>query len=180
MRRTLTAALVALLALATRRVEAQPCACPTARPPAVALAESDAVFEGQVAGVREGTYVTGSGDPVPGRWITLLVLREWKGATAGTTRYVFTPTACPVPFEASTAWVVYARHAGANHDLRTTRCQRTRPVSTAREDLVALGIPGTQIQAAPNVDRTRVIRTAPRGPVRRVIRRRRVRVRRRR
>lgn len=157
---------------------AQPCACPTARPPAIALAESDAVFEGQVTAIREGPYVSGPSETVAGRWVTLLVLREWKGATAGTTRHIFTPTACDVPFETATAWLVYARHGGANHDLRTTRCHRTRAVAVAREDLVALGIPGTQIMAMPVASTApRIVpRPAARRPVRRVrrvIRRRR-------
>ncbi len=162
-------AFVASIALQSSIALAQPCTCPTARPPAIALAESDAVFEGQVTAIREGPYVSGPSETVPGRWVTLLVLREWKGATAGTTRHVFTPTSCDVPFESGIAWLVYARHGGANHDLRTTRCQRTRPVPTAREDLLALGIPGTQIMAmAPT---TTVTRPAPRPAARRPLRR---------
>jgi hypothetical protein len=179
-RLTLSLALSAALTLAGSRAHAQLCTCPATRPPPVALAESDAVFEGQVTAMRDGAYVSGGGEGSQGRWVTLLVLREWKGATAGTTRHVFTPTACAVPFEAGTTWVVYARHGGANHDLRTTRCQRTRAVATAREDLVALGIPGTQILAMPGSDalsraqRTRVA-PRPRGALRRIIRRRTVR-----
>lgn len=168
-------AIVAALSLAPEFASAQACACPATRPPAIALAESDAVFEGQVTGVRDGPYVASQSDTMPGRWVTLLVLREWKGATAGTTRYVFTPSACDVPFEAGTTWLVYARHSGANHDLRTTRCHRTRPVATAREDLIALGIPGTQIMAMQPANPTprRAVSRAPARRVRRVVRRRR-------
>lgn len=168
-------ALFCSLSFAPSLARAQACTCPSARPPAIALAESDAVFEGQVTGLRDGPYVSSQADTTAGRWVTLLVLREWKGATAGTTRYVFTPSACDVPFEAGTTWLVYARHGGANHDLRTTRCQRSRPIATAREDLVALGIPGTQIMAmqpAVPVSR-RVIPRAPARRVRRVLHRRR-------
>lgn len=169
--RALSASLATAVSIALRSALAlaQPCTCPAARPPATALAESDAVFEGQVTAIREGPYVSGPSETVPGRWVTLLVLREWKGATAGTTRHIFTPTSCDVPFESGIAWLVYARHGGANHDLRTTRCQRTRPVPAAREDLVALGIPGTQIMAM--APATTVTRPASRPAVRRPLRR---------
>jgi hypothetical protein len=141
----------------TSAVFAQPCTCPAQRAPAVALGESDAVFEAQVTGLRLGTYSTGVGDPIAGRWISLLVIREWKGATAGTTRFVFTPTLCEVSFETGTTWLVYARSSGNNHDLRTTHCHRTRLSNTAREDFVALGIPSTQIPALqPSVTARRV------------------------
>ncbi len=156
--------------LAAPTAQAQVCSCPAARPPAVALAESDAVFEAQVTGVREGPYVTGVTEPSAGRWVSALVLREWKGATAGTTRLIFTPTRCSVGFETGTTWLVYARRTAQNHDLRVTRCTRTRRSSEAREDLAALGIPATQIATAPAVQ---VARRVPRPPARRVIRRRR-------
>lgn len=160
---------LALIALALwpSASRAQPCACAASSPPPMAARESDAVFEGQVTGVREGTYESARGAS-PGRWVSLLVLREWKGATAGTTRQVFTPTGCAVGFETGTSWLVYARRAADNHELRTTRCQRTRRAAEAREDVAALGVPGTQIAVAAPEAR-RVVRRAP--PARRVIRR---------
>ena len=165
------AVLVALAAwLVAPSARAQVCRCPTVRPPAVAFAESDAVFEAQVTGVRDGPYVTGTSAAAPGRWVTALVLREWKGATAGTSRLVFTPTWCPVGFETGTTWLVYARRTASNHDLRVTRCSRTRRAAQAREDLASLGIPATQIATAPT---QQVARRAPRAPVPRVERRRR-------
>ncbi|MFO0610590.1 MAG: hypothetical protein U0324_45935 [Polyangiales bacterium] len=167
----LAAAALALAAWALAfEARAQVCPCPATRPPAVALAESDAVFEAQVTGVREGPYLTGTGEPSAGRWVSALVLREWKGATAGTTRLLFTPTRCPVGFETGTTWLVYARRTAQNHDLRVTRCTRTRRASEAREDLASLGIPATQIATAPAVQ---VARRAARPPARRVVRRRR-------
>lgn len=150
---------------------AQLCPCPTPRSPAVALAESDAVFEAQVTSIREGTYVAEGTDPSSGRWVSALVLREWKGATAGTTRLLFTPTHCPVGFETGTTWLVYARRSTRNPDLRVTRCSRTRRTRDAREDLAVLGVPATQITTAPAVQ---VPRRTPRPPVRRVVRRRRL------
>lgn len=176
------AVVVALVAaLWSGDARAQGCACPTARPPAVAMAEADAVFEGQVTGVREGAYAATGGALVAGRWATLLVLREWKGATAGTTRQVFTPASCAVGFEAGTSWLVYARSSSDNHELRSTRCHRTRRVAEAREDLLALGIPDTQIEAVSGATAARPTgarRVGPRGVVRRVLRPRRRRPRR--
>jgi hypothetical protein len=166
---TLVAVLMSLMPVAGW---AQVCPCPATRPPAVAFAESDAVFEAQVTGVREGPYVTESAAAAPGRWVTALVLREWKGATAGTTRLLFTPTLCPVGFETGTTWLVYARRTATNHDLRVTRCTRTRRSAEAREDLASLGIPASQIATAPT---RQVARRIPRAPVRRVVRRRRLR-----
>jgi len=165
------AALVALAAwFVAPAARAQVCGCPATRPPTVAFAESDAVFEAQVTGVRDGPYVTGTAAAASGRWVTALVLREWKGATAGTSRLVFTPTQCPVGFETGTTWLVYARRTAGNHDLRVTRCSRTRRAAEAREDLASLGIPATQIATAPA---QQVARRAARPPAHRVVRRRR-------
>jgi hypothetical protein len=170
--RALAAAVALALAAHAAGADAQVCPCPAARPPAVALAESDAVFEAQVTAVREGTYVTGSAEAIAGRWVTAVVVREWKGATAGTTRTIFTPTQCAVGFELGGNWIVYARSSAQNHDLRVTRCGRTRRTSEAREDLAALGIPATQIATAPAAQ---VARRVVRPAARRVVRRRRLR-----
>ena len=113
-------------------------ACSCAMPPASqdALADSEAVFSGEVVAVEQGT-ATASG---PGYdTATLRVSEVWKGSGRGTLD-VRTPsqgTACGYHFEEGHEYLVYA-YAG-KQGLEVDSCGATKPLSRAGANLEALG-----------------------------------------
>ena len=113
-------------------------ACSCAMPPGSqdALADSDAVFSGEVVAVEQGTSTARS-------WgydtATLRVSEAWKGAGRGTLE-VRTPsqgTACGYHFEEGREYLVYA-YTG-KQGLEVNSCGATEPLSGAGADLAALG-----------------------------------------
>jgi hypothetical protein len=136
--RTAVACLVLIGTLSLLAAEAAACSCPLPPPPAEALAQSAVVFEGHPLANRD----SGAED----RTVTLVVLRAWKGATAGDRIEVRTAnasSACGVPFELGTPHLVYATHEA--DALVTTLCSRSRPTSSAAADVAALGPPTSMI-----------------------------------
>jgi hypothetical protein len=113
-------------------------ACSCAMPPGSrdALADSDAVFSGEVVAVEQGTATATS----PGYdTATLRVSEAWKGSGRGTLE-VRTPsqgTACGYRFEEGREYLVYA-YTG-KQGLEVDSCGATEPLSEAGADLAALG-----------------------------------------
>ena len=123
---------LALLALLVAPEPAHACSCVQV-PPAQAMAEHDAVFEGRVLSVEPAS------DPSQVMTATLEVVQHWKGVE---TEQVTVSTAamesvCGVSFEVGTSWLVYADVE--NGALRTGLCSRTRRIEEADEDLAELG-----------------------------------------
>ena len=113
-------------------------ACSCAMPPGSqdALADSDAVFSGEVVAVEQGTSTARS-------WgydtATLRVFEVWKGSGQGTLE-VRTPsqgTACGYHFEEGREYLVYA-YTG-KQGLEVDSCGATKPLSRADANLAALG-----------------------------------------
>jgi hypothetical protein len=114
------------------------CKCAEPPPPTEALAQSTAVFEGQV------TQLNATADELE---VTLRVTRAWKGADKEKetirVRTRKDSAACGVPFEAGQSWLVYANQT-TEHDsaitLSVLRCGRSRLAEEASEDFAALGL----------------------------------------
>ena len=113
-------------------------ACSCAMPPGSqdALADSEAVFSGEVVAVEQGTATATS----PGYdRATLRVSEAWKGAGRGTLE-VRTPSsgpACGYHFEEGREYLVYA-YTG-KQGLEVDSCGATESLSGAGADLAALG-----------------------------------------
>ncbi len=148
MRRVKRLALVLLVVvgcLASGPGRAWACTCALPGPPAEELAKSTAVFAGKVIGLRMpiGVFAR-STDPVR---VTFQVHAVWKGP-AQDTLVVTTArdgASCGYPFSRGSEYLVYAR--GTESSLETSICSRTRLLSAAGEDLIALG-EGTAPSAA--------------------------------
>ncbi len=113
-------------------------ACSCAMPPGSrdALADSDAVFSGEVVAVEQGTATATS----PGYdTATLRVSEAWKGSGRGTWE-VRTPSqgmACGYHFEEGREYLVYA-YTG-KQGLEVDLCNGTQPLTEAEADLEVLG-----------------------------------------
>ena len=113
-------------------------ACSCAMPPGSqdALADSDAVFSGEVVAVEQGT-ATASG---PGNdTVTLRASEVWKGPQRETLE-VRTPSqgmACGYHFEKGQEYLVYA-YTG-KQGLEVDSCGATKSLSKADRNLAALG-----------------------------------------
>lgn len=143
-------ALVLALSFALPRA-AWACECVPPPPPAQALSAADAVFEGRVRAVTTGTFETSQGGALPGREVRLLVLRAWKGATAGdevTLRTGMSQADCGFAFAEGSSYLVYARRLPSG-ELSTNICSRTRASALATEDFAALGAPSSEGGPAP-------------------------------
>lgn len=141
---------VALGVGAARGAEACPLPCPF-EPPAVALAEADAVFQGKVVGVAGPALDDYPAirrairDHVPGAirerlldgWTTYVfeVQSSWKGVES--TRITLEDEDSYPAFTEGETYLVYARlHEG---HLVSPACSRTTTLARATVDLAALG-----------------------------------------
>lgn len=114
---------------------ADACSCIAPPPPKKALAQSAAVFAGKVKSVkRVGTKLA----------VEIEISTTWKG-TKGKTVTVETATnsaACGYAFKAGTKYLVYCYAPPKGQKakgLKTNICTRTKLLSKAKGDLVALG-----------------------------------------
>jgi hypothetical protein len=107
-------------------------------PPAIALAQVEAVFSGVVLRSSEPRDL-GQPDPWPVQ-VTFQVTRRWKGPVADTLviRTGEGGGDCGFPFQVGAEYLVYASGKDA---LYTSICHRTRLLLAAKEDLEALGAP---------------------------------------
>ena len=134
---------------------ARACSCALPPPPDVALANSDAVFEGVAGDSRRIMAPSG----VRMLIVRLEVERRWKGDVAAI-QEVVTPEGdgpCGFPFASGTRYLVYARRQPDldvffvdQRSLYVTLCWRTRLSTDGAEDLGVLG-PGMPPQPAPPV-----------------------------
>jgi hypothetical protein len=112
-------------------------ACKCAPPPEVAeaLAQSSAVFEGQV------TQVNTTETELE---VSLRVTRAWKGVDTETVRVRTRKdsAACGVEFSVDQVWLVYANQTteDAAIALQVLRCGRSRLAADAGDDLTVLGL----------------------------------------
>lgn len=124
------ALLTTSLALVTPRA-AHACSCAPPSPPEIAIARAAAVFEGRTYGVhRENGKLRFSFE----------VLRVWKGSLPSTVD-VWTASdsaACGRGYEAGVSYVIYA-HELPGGQLGDGMCSRSRPTTSATEDLAVLG-----------------------------------------
>lgn len=131
------AMIVTILLLAVPR-PAHACSCAAPPAPAVALGRADAVFAGRVTAIDTPllSRITGSGNV---RQVTFAVSDVWKGEVPQeiTLSTAASSAACGYEFDQGDDYLVYA---GESRDgLSTGLCSRTQPLSTATEDLRALG-----------------------------------------
>lgn len=117
------------------------CSCPPPRPPTEATAGATTVFRGRVT----ATTLEGAPQGYRYRRATFQVDTVWKGAL-GREVVIFTGGGggdCGYDFVPGQEYVVYARQSPGGSllpaGLVTGICERTRPVSSAAEDLAALG-----------------------------------------
>lgn len=130
-----TALVVGLLFLSIAPSAARACSCLPPPPPAEALDNAAAVFEGRATGVvKDGRQ----------QRFSFEVLRVWKGDVEARTE-VTTATdsaTCGRGYATGEIYVIYA-YRGPDGDLADGLCTRTRERSRAIEDLAALG-PGRE------------------------------------
>ncbi len=121
------------------------CRCLPSPPPLEARAQSVAVFVGEVTSIThsEQTLPAVTGNDTfsrllvpPSRLARLRVLRSFKGVSDSVVEVRAGLGMCSFPFEVGRQYLVYAR--GADGNLGTSTCTRTRSVELAGEDLVAL------------------------------------------
>ena len=127
--------LLLVLLTAVQPVCVYACSCIAPGPPDQALAESAAVFSGQVATLGRD-QAAGAGDTVQ---VTFAVARVWKGpedatitvSTAGSS------ASCGVEFVEGQEYLVYAQTVEGR--LEASLCSRTNQLARAGEDLAVLG-----------------------------------------
>jgi hypothetical protein len=106
------------------------CSCMVPRPVERELADSSAVFSGEVIDVEKRPQVS---------TVTFRVSKLWKGKQQET-RTVSTPSsdaACGYPFKEGREYLVYAH--GKEESLKDNVCGRTKLLSEASADLRVLG-----------------------------------------
>ena len=161
-------ALLTPMPLASDGTACAVCSCMPSRPPTVARDSAHAVFSGRVVELLDRPV------PLPdstlrglarrdaeleyfvksaGRLrVTIAVDAVWKGVIKPSME-VYTSTieccTCGYPFELGKEYLVYAYRA-SNGQLHTSICTRTRLLTQAAEDLVALG-PGVSSKWLPLV-----------------------------
>lgn len=134
---------------------AQACSCLPPPPPAAARDRADAVFEARVDSVQ-------TSDGAGMARYELAVQRVFKGKLSASTSIVTrtSSAACGRNFVLGKHYLIYA-HRTPEGDLGDTMCSRTRPISTADEDLAALGAgapppappePATQSREPPRIE----------------------------
>jgi hypothetical protein len=130
-------ALLTLLGTLAWTPLAHACKCAAPDAPAAALQSAQAVFEGEVVAIDEH-----DSDLL----VSLRVPRAWKGIDSAEQVRVRTrreSAACGYPFSLGETYLIYAEPAQpAQGDvaLSVARCGRTRPISEAHDDLLALGL----------------------------------------
>ena len=125
---------LAVLALTFGAGAAKACSCAPLPAPAIALKEAKAVFVGRVTSIQKDKLQQEVGFDV---------IKIWKGISKNTAT-ILTATnraACGVNFEKNEKYLVYAFKNQGDENLRTNLCTRTRPLTTADDDLNALGAP---------------------------------------
>lgn len=117
-------------------------ACSCAGPPAVSeeLARKTAIFSGKVIAVKppEQKEIMSSADPIN---VTFAVDQVWKGEVGEKTVVgtASSSASCGIEnFAMDAEYIVYAY--GEPDKLETGICERTKLLSSANEDLTALGI----------------------------------------
>lgn len=145
----LAVSLVAGLAWALPHA-AHACTCIVPPAPAVAAEQAEAVFEARVEGVQGATDPSGPGMVR----FELSVVRVFKGELSTSAQLVTraSSAACGRSLVVGKRYLVYA---GRDNDgnLTDTLCSRTRPMSAADEDLVALGPGASPSSTPPPTDR---------------------------
>lgn len=131
--------LLFLVFLWWKPLDASACSCISPPPPEVALDKADAVFSGEVVEITENErIIRGYGNN-----IHFKVDKVWKGTDASeivvTTGYGGGD--CGISFEKGQQYLVYATLSDmyVKNALSTTICHRTTEISSATEDLNALG-----------------------------------------
>ena len=112
------------------------CSCIPPGPPEESLEGATAVFAGKVVDIDKPFVKTSFMDMMK---VEFEVSKVWKGP-AYTTIFVQTATpgaSCGYPFEKGKEYLVYAY--GTENTLSANLCSRTRLLSRAQEDLIALG-----------------------------------------
>jgi len=139
--------LTALLFVSWSEV-AHACKCVEPPPPSAALASAQAVFQGEVAAIKESGHEL---------IVTLRVPKAWKGIDSAEEIRVLTrkdSAACGYPFAQGVHYLVYAQALEPAQDgveLQVLRCGRTRPLAEAEEDLRELGLGAIPVSVnAPN------------------------------
>lgn len=126
---------------------AQPdCLCGQNRTVKESLARADVVFSGQVEKIEAApAEQAGPKHEWAGRKVTLRVAEFWKGRP-GMTIDIYTAAStneCGYAFERGQRYLVYAdkvtEQGQATGKFSTTRCDRTRPLAGAKDDLRELG-----------------------------------------
>lgn len=143
--RRLASGSLALVAACGPSGDAAGCHCPATPSPARAAREALAVFRGTVIDLKDTTMLdTRNGVREPAIAAAIRAEAGWKGF-ADTVAVVLTPAppspqaGCGVRFRSGERYLVYAR--GTSAHLRTNACRRTRPLTEAGEDTLALGPP---------------------------------------
>ena len=127
---------------------AEACSCGGTAPSSVAIRDAEVAFVGSVVrvdrakltssshGNADGTRtVTVTGGSGPHR-VVFSVSSVFKGTTTEHATLLQGSSTCDVWFKPGETWLVYAR--AANGVFRTDKCQRTRLVSDAEQDLLYL------------------------------------------
>lgn len=137
------------------------CSCAYSTPQQM-LAQTDAVFAGQVARISEPLsqpiltdsfpFITLAPPPNEPLTVTINVTQVWKGPAY--TELVFesdnpATSQCGFYYERGASYIVYAYNRG--NRLERIPCLRTLPLSNAAEDLAALG-PGNQLLVPGSID----------------------------
>jgi hypothetical protein len=123
------------------------CDCPVPPDPARALAQADAVFEGEVVSIGPSAF---AGQPCgglcPDTDVRFRVARAWKGSPPReVVVQIDRDSDCAFPFAVGSSYVVYASRVDANGPYYTDNCRRTRRSDRAAEDLRVLGA-GTRVR----------------------------------
>lgn len=112
------------------------CSCVQPGTPAQELANSDAVFAGEVLNIQTPLIVRSSADLTR---VIFNVAQVWKGSVTRTLA-VWTSSSeasCGFSFMVRQQYIVYARNL--NSQLTASLCSRTAPLGSASQDLAALG-----------------------------------------
>lgn len=143
--------LLLLVALLAHPQSAQACSCATPLSISSAVAQVNAVFEGQVSGIADlqtflsplidevrywlGQPFSGALSPNYGNLVTFQVAQSWKGITTSTAqvRTGYGGGDCGYLFSVGAHYLVYAR--GATAELVTGICSRTTELARATADL---------------------------------------------
>lgn len=129
-------AMILLLFSATSRAGA--CSCGPPRPPLKAMAESDAVFSGEIIDIIPMTDSPPPGEMPGGFKATVKVMKSWKGDVAGIVQ-VHTGSGfgdCGIELTEE-PWLFYAGRR-TDGEWYTGACQRSRPLKYTGEEIAEL------------------------------------------